>query len=200
MRRNFLSMLELKLIYVSKRLPGRIGPHSFVGYLEQTLMFFLTIVFCRKNGTENLWWHHSMKKVSALLALCRGKSTGHLWIPLKKSQWCEVLILSLFVAWTNCRTNSPVDSDLRRHGVHVTAMRNKIQLIISYSPAFPSEWRHMAVNETNSTGQSDYSYTQKENVKVFSHYPPEWWNGLTGSPDTGTVIRITVTSYERTGV
>ena len=65
------------------------------------------------------WRCLDMKTISVSLALCRGKSTGHQWIPLTKGQWCITLIFLWLLTWTSCGTYSWVAHDLRCHITHV---------------------------------------------------------------------------------
>ena len=53
-------------------------------------------------GLQESWIENTFR----ITDLLWGESTGHLWIPFTKGQWCGTLMSPLMSAWTNSWTNS----------------------------------------------------------------------------------------------
>ena len=65
------------------------------------------------------WWRHTFQITDPLW----GESTGHLWIPFTKSQWCGNLLPASIIFWTN----SIMVGDLRPLNSHVKPQLSKMR-------------------------------------------------------------------------
>ena len=103
---DYLSMLGLKLIHVSK-----MGPWCVLFFL-----LYRQSLADSRDEFPNTWWRHQMETFSRYWPVVRGIHRSSVDSP-HKGQWRGALMSSLIYVWINGWANTRDTGDLRRHRV-----------------------------------------------------------------------------------